>query len=1427
MFNIVGIFNTLTMNNDKLKKPAYLFEVSWEVCNKVGGIHTVVSTKALNMVKEYGDSHILVGPDVWRYTVQNPEFIDDSKLFRSWRQKANQEGLRIKVGRWNVMGKPIVVLVDFSTFITQKDEIFASFWEKYKLDSLSGQWDYIEPALFGYASGKVIESFVRFYTSLGQQVVAQFHEWMTGTGLLYLKSALPQVGCVFTTHATVLGRCVAGNNLPLYSEMKNYVPEELTRRFNVIAKQSLEKVSAWNADCFTTVSDITAVECAHFLNKEVDLVTPNGFENIFTPKEEEWIEKRICAREKFLQVAQALLGRPVDENALLIGTSGRYEFHNKGIDVFIDAMGRLNGESGLDREILAFILVPAGHSVPNQELLHNLKQPNQATPAKNLYLTHYLTDEVNDAVINRIKATKLNNGESDKVKIFFVPCYLNSNDGIFNMSYYDLLIGMDLTVFPSYYEPWGYTPLESLAFKVPTITTTLAGFGLWVKEHYNKNHPGIEVIHRGDNDDRNVAFEIADWVKNYLDGSILQMDNARENAKDVSQIALWDNLLEYYRRAYDMALERAELRLSDMQIPMNNEVSYIEKQLSVNNPSWVSVIIHRSIPEKLIALEELCKNLWWCWHDEAHELFRMIDTDVWRMCGHNPIVLLDSISLSRYHELENDAEFVQKLNDVSARFHEYMAMKDRMSGDGVAYFSMEYGLHSSLKIYSGGLGILAGDYLKEASDKGTKITAIGLLYRYGYFTQKLSANGEQEAEYEAQDFMKIAVTPVRDNEGNWVTVSLVFPGRNVYARIWRVDVGRIELYLLDTDFEENLPEDQSITHHLYGGDWENRLKQELVLGCGGVQALRKLGIQTSLYHCNEGHAAFIGLERLKEYITEEHLSFAEAMEVVRASSLFTTHTPVPAGHDAFSENMLRTYISHYAERLKISWEQLLALGKINVADQNEKFSMSFLAANLAQEVNGVSRLHGDVSKDIFKGMWPGYAPEELHISYVTNGVHYPTWTASEWKQIEENIFGEDFKRHHYNKKCFEEIYSVPDSTIHDVRTKLRKQLIDYIKNKILVDPVKVPYFTPRQVIQIQETLRDDVLTIGFARRFATYKRAHLLFRNLDRLDEIVNNPKHPVQFIFAGKAHPADKAGQDLIKRIVEVSKLPKFIGKIVFLPNYDMDLAKRLVRGVDVWMNTPTRPLEASGTSGEKAAMNGVMHFSVLDGWWVEGYRPDAGWMLPAKRTFENQGLQDELDSEMIYNIIDDDIAPLFYDRDQNGLSPQWIRMIKNTIAKVASNFTTNRMLEDYERQYYIPMAERYRKMIANNYDMAAKITEWKRKVSREWDNVELIGLTLPNHSKQVIALGKSYSGEVKLELGELNMNEVGVEMVVAEQENGRQVIRDRRDFTPVSQEGSVALYRIEATADSPGLLMLAIRIYPKNELLPHRQDFALVKWL
>lgn len=1414
------------MNNLELKNPAYLFEVSWEVCNKVGGIHTVISTKVLSMAGEFKNNHILIGPDVWRYDVPNPEFTEDPHLFKSWRLKAAQEGLRIKVGRWNIAGNPAVILVDFTSFIPQKDQILTSFWDKFQVDSLTGQWDYIEPVLFGFTAGKVIESFVRYHVSARQQVIAQFHEWMTGSGLLYLRDVMPQIGCVFTTHATVLGRSIAGNGLPLYDPMKDYDPAETARRFGVTAKQSLESKSAEWADAFTTVSDITALECAHFLGKNVDTVTPNGFENSFTPDEANYPRKRQEGRDRLLKVAQAQLGRAVAEDALIVGISGRYEFKNKGLDVFVEALGRLNRNAENKRDILAFILVPAGFKGVNRELVNNLERPYQAVETVLPYMTHELSDPQNDPVLRKLGEEQLLNRAEDKVKVFFCPSYLNGNDGVFNMPYYDLLVGMDLTVFPSYYEPWGYTPLESLAFKVPTITTTLAGFGLWVESHYKKAHPGIEVIRRDDRNNEEVVRKIADKIKEVAAMNKRDFQAICKNAKEVSKIALWENLVSYYNDAYRMAVGKVNERIAELPVVEEEQWSFIEKKSASATPNWISVIIHRSIPERLRALEELTNNLWWCWNEEAIDLFKSIDSLQWMLTRHNPIALLDKISLNRYKELENDEEFVARLEAVYNKFSKYMEEKKQMSEPSIAYFSMEYGLHSSLKIYSGGLGVLAGDYMKEASDKKTKITGVGLLYRYGYFTQKFSAAGNQEAEYEAQDFTKIPVAPARDANGNWLTISLTFPGRDVYARIWKVNVGRVELYLLDTDYEDNQEADRSITHFLYGGDWENRLKQEILLGIGGIRALRKLGIEADVYHCNEGHAAFTGLERLREYVADGQLSFAEAMEVVRASSLFTTHTPVPAGHDSFSEGMLKTYFWFVPDRLKITWEQMLALGRINANDPNEKFSMSFLAANLSQEVNGVSWLHGKVSRDIFKDLWPGYMPEELHISYVTNGVHYPTWAAPEWKKIQGGVFGEKFKTHHYDKACFEGIYQVPDSIISETRNILRSRLIRHIKHR-LADEQVTAYFTPKQIVDIQDTLRDDILTIGFARRFATYKRAHLLFRNLDRLNEIVNNPDRPVQFIFAGKAHPADQAGQDLIKRIVEVSKYPQFLGKILFLPNYDMDLARLMVQGVDVWMNTPTRPQEASGTSGEKAAMNGVMHFSVLDGWWVEGYQKDAGWALPMERAYENQEFQNELDSEMIYNIIESEIAPAFYDKAVDGISASWAGFIKNTIAKVAANFTSNRMLSDYEDKFYLPMSRRYHRLSENNYALANQIAEWKKKVSREWDSVQVDGLILPDKSKQIISLGKSYQAKVTLELGELSLDDVGIELVAMMKKDERLEVCFTQEFVPVSFENGKGLYSIEVTPDDPGQFMLGLRIFPKNILLPHRQDFALVKWV
>ena len=1411
--------------NNELIRPDYLFEVSWEVCNKVGGIYTVLATKSLYLKAELKRHHILVGPDVWMNTESNPDFIEDPLLYRDWKAQAAAEGLRIRIGRWNIQGHPTAILVDFKQFLTDQNNILTDFWKRFGVDSITGNWDYKESALFGYAAGRVIESFYKHNLSPADKVVAQFHEWMTGAGLLYIKGTRLPIATVFTTHATVVGRCLAGNNLPLYDSMDLYDGDAKARDFNVLARHSLEKKSAQNADVFTTVSEITAKECKQFLQRDIDIVTPNGFENSFTPKsDEEYAQKRSDARNKLIEVATAMSGEEVPENSIFVGIGGRYEWRNKGIDVFIDALDSLNHSSFEGKSIQAFIFIPSGNNGPDKELVAKMAGNGSTYVTRT---SHYLIDPEYDIISRRLNELNFNNAIGDKVKVYFIPSYLNGNDGVFNMTYYDLLVGLDLTLFPSYYEPWGYTPLESLAFKVPTATTTLAGFGLWVKEHCPKDHPGITVIPRNDSNYKNVVEDVAGRVKEIARLTKEERKAYMDNAREVSGIALWENNIIYYKKAYSMAIEKVIAEKGAFPEVRDDKTMHYKK-IDVNQPSWNSVFVSRHLPDILKGLETLSRNLWWCWNDSAKDLFKSVDEQAWKDSGENPIAMLDKVKLKRYKELEKDSAFLGRLEAVMSEFNAYMALKSERKSPSIAYFCMEYGLDTSLKIYSGGLGILAGDYLKETSDMNTNLVAVGLLYRYGYFTQMLSAQGEQVAKYDAQNFMKIPAFPVRDADGNWMTVSVAFPGRTLNARLWRVDVGRTELYLMDTDYEDNLPEDRSVTHHLYGGDWENRLKQELLLGVGGIRALRKLGLNPEIYHCNEGHAAFTGLERLREYIGQDNLDYPEALEVVRASSLFTTHTPVPAGHDTFDEGLLRKYIGHYPQRLKIDWTTMMGLGKINGENVNEKFSMSILAANLSQNMNGVSWLHGEVTKDMFTNMWPGYLPEELYVSYVTNGVHYPTWTAKEWKDIHAKVFGEEFKTHHYDKSCFEGIYKVSDEEVWNVRTALRKKLVEEVKER-LSNPAATNHYSPKQIVTIKETLRDDVLTIGFARRFATYKRAYLLFRDLDRLNEIVNDPAMPVQFIFAGKAHPADKAGQDLIKRIVDISKMDQFIGKIVFVPDYDITLAKYLVQGVDVWMNNPTRPLEASGTSGEKASMNGVMHFSVLDGWWVEGYKKGAGWALPMEKTYEDQNYQDELDAATIYATIENEIAPAFYNiNKETGRSSEWIEFIKNTVAQVACNFTTNRMLSDYISQYYEPQSVRTASIVADDYKVAREIAAWKKHLRREWQNVGVISMVKPDSSHEDIALGKEFMAEVVLSIGDLQPEDVGVEMLFAASDNkGKLHIQESFEFKPVENSDGVVKYQASLLPQTTGMYQVAARIYAKNPLLPHRQDFELVRWL
>ena len=843
-----------------------------------------------------------------------------------------------------------------------------------------------------------------------------------------------------------------------------------------------------------------------------------------------------------------------------------------------------------------------------------------------------------------------------------------------------------------------------------------------------------------------------------------------------------------------------------------------------NAPQWKETTIKSSLPKELKCLDEIAHNMWCAWNYEGRDLFKSLDPELYEKVNANPVLLLERLSYDRKEAIVKDKETMAKVKKVYKMFRDYMDVKPNAKRPSVAYFCMEYGINQVVKIYSGGLGMLAGDYLKEASDSNVDMCAVGFLYRYGYFKQSLSMDGQQIANYDAQNFNSLPLERVLDENGNPVVVDVPYTNYQVHAYVWQMNVGRIKLYLLDTDNDMNSEFDRPITHSLYGGDWENRLKQEILLGIGGILTLKKLGIKKDIYHCNEGHAALCNLQRLCDYIEEDGLNFNQALELVRASSIYTVHTPVPAGHDYFDEALFGKYMGGYPQRLGISWDEFIGMGRENADDHNERFCLSTFACNTCQEVNGVSKLHGWVSQQMFSNIWKGYFPEENHVGYVTNGVHFPTWTATEWRKLYDTYFDKNFMSDQSNEEIWHAIYNVSDAEIWNTRMALKKKLVAYIREKFTQTWLK-NQGDPARVVSLLERINPNALMIGFCRRFATYKRAHLLFTDLDRLSKIVNDPEHPVLFFFSGKAHPADGAGQGLIKKIFEISQRPEFLGKIIFLEDYDMTLARRLVSGVDIWMNTPTRPLEASGTSGEKAEMNGVVNLSVLDGWWVEGYREGAGWALPEKRTYQNQGYQDQLDAATIYNMLENDIVPMYYNKCKEGYSKEWIQVVKNSIATIAPHYTMKRQLDDYYDKFYNKQAARFKKLSANDNALAKEIALWKESVAERWDSIHVVSKN--DALVNGVETGKKY--KIQYVIDEQGLNDaVGLELVVLKNqvEDGKQVYAVY-PFKVKGHEGNNFTFEAEIEPVNAGSFKTAIRMYPKNDKLPHRQDFCYVKWL
>ena len=787
--------------------------------------------------------------------------------------------------------------------------------------------------------------------------------------------------------------------------------------------------------------------------------------------------------------------------------------------------------------------------------------------------------------------------------------------------------------------------------------------------------------------------------------------------------------------------------------------------------------IFPTIPERIGRLHELAYNLWWTWNPDAQDLYSTIDPVLWQRSEHNAVRLLSEAAPERLNALAGDRGYLAHYDHVLADFDRYMAAEDTWYSRNfaayqdavIAYFSAEFGLHESIPIYSGGLGILSGDHCKEASDLGLPFVGVGFLYPQGYFRQRINREGGQEAIYEKLHFSQVPALPATDKNGREVRIGVGLPGRTVYAKVWRVQVGRVPLYLMDTDVEPNGPADRTLSARLYGGDQEMRIAQEFMLGIGGVRALRALGIDAKVWHMNEGHSAFLQLERCRELVNGLDVPFEVAEEIASANAVFTTHTPVAAGNDVFDYALIDTYFGQYWPELRLDRDGFHALA-YQQTEWGPRFSMTVLALRLSALHNGVSRLHGEVSRRMWQFLWPEVEVEEVPIGYITNGVHTATWLAPRLSALYQRYLGTDWYAKLDESLTWARTADIPDEELWEEHRELKADLIAYARERLARQRVRLAE-TAAAVDAAGRLLNPQALTLGFARRFATYKRATLLFSDPERLERLLGDPQRPVQIIFAGKAHPADKPGQDLIKQVYQFSRRPEFEGKIVFIEDYDMDMARHLVSGCDVWLNNPIRPHEASGTSGQKASLNGLPNCSILDGWWEEGWDGSNGWAFGEPREYQSDQARDEADSSALYDMLEHTVVPLYFEDGLDGVPHNWVAVMKRAIQTIAPAFSTRRMVKDYVNKLYMPARTHGLRVDAGNYATAKKLAAWKREVQAKWNSVSL-EVSGPRDGQ--LAIGQPVDVAATVRLGELKPEDVRVELVVARDEDG--LICDRR---------------------------------------------------
>jgi len=1416
------------------QRQGYLFEVSWEVCNKVGGIYTVITSKLREAVASYGDNYYLLGPDL----KTNADFEEtDEGCWRMIREKIALKDIHCRFGRWKIAGEPKAILVN-SGKKYNKDQLLYTIWEEHGVDSIAGGWDYIEPVMFSYACGEVIKTIYNILAKPeGHTAVAHFHEWMCGAGLLFLKKQAPEIGRVFTTHATILGRSLAGSGVDIYTNMEQISPQKEATAHNITAKYSMEVASAREADCFTTVSNITASEASNFLGCVPDLVTPNGLDISNIPDLSQDRTSVLNVRQHLLHKASHFLGREFPDHTKIMIISGRYEFSNKGVDVFLNALAHLEKDLGENESILVYLAVIAGHTGLNPRLQSDFAQSDTAGGH---IATHRLSYEASDPILQTCNRLKFVNDHNNRIHIIFIPAYLDGNDGLINIPYYEALSGCDLGIFPSYYEPWGYTPLECAAYSVPTVTTDQAGFGLWVREIFGESQ-GIILLERKNRSNEEIEEHLYQVLLKFVSQSDEALMEQRIAARRVSEKADWREFYKFYLTGYNKALVKVQERLSSLQVrEEEHDQKHVFAGAVSTQPHFRHFTAVSNLPKGLTRLRELSRNIWWAWHPRVFDLFASMSPRLWAETDNNPVKFLEIISHDTLEEAANNPLYMARYEHTLQMFDHYMEdrkphlalapTEDINTMHPVAYFSTEYGLHESIPIYSGGLGTLSGDHLKTAGDLNIPLVGIGLFYKNGYFRQVIDSHGIQIAEYPENNPSDLPLHLVQDDSGNEVRISIDLPGRTLYANIWEIKVGKTSLYLLNTNLPQNTTQDRHITDRLYASDQRTRIEQEILLGVGGVKLLRKLGLKPRVYHINEGHSAFLLLERISELMLEEGLSFAEAVEMVKGSSIFTTHTPVEAGNERFSKELMEYYFSGFVRRTGITWSQFWELGQKEQGD-DKPFFMTVLALKLSNMSNAVSAIHGQISRHMWKDVWKGYHTTDIPIRHITNGIHMMSYIAPRMKDLLDGFLGLNWHNCLSDPKIWRKIGDIPDTLLWRTRFDIKQRFISFLRDRI-----SQQYGAYGSSKLWQEEILSKVdstsLIIGFARRFAPYKRADMLFTDLDRLDRILNNKTRPVHIVFAGKAHPNDDMGKNLVRRIVEICKDERFRGKILFIEDYNIRVARHLVQGVDLWLNNPRRPLEASGTSGQKVIANGVLNASVSDGWWPEGYDGSNGWNIgPHVVNYTEPGANaDEEDADSLYNLLENTIVPMFYERDASGLPTRWIQMIKRSMMSLGPLFNTERMLLEYYNDMYLPTAKRSTDLHRDSYAMAKEIADWKSKLHTRFASLRLLDFVVEGFRGDVIHVDDVLSVTVNIDAGKMNPDEIRVEMIVGKKGTDTDEKNDKITYVPLGmangENPSLLTFFTHYTIPENGSYYYGVRVMPYHPLLSSKVEADLIFW-